>query len=344
MATTGLAADDRLETPVPPSIGAKRSHRWGSLDVLKGVALWAMVAHHVQKWFGGDVDSRFLGYDHFVVTDLAAPAFTVGLGAAAVVVGARVRDRRDLVGAARRWAEIFLVGVAIDVATHGFRLRGGGVLTTFAVLGLVVTLAVRVGVRHPAVWWSVSAACVLAAVPATAMAGEGWFALLVNGPFSLVVYGVFAAAGAAVACHALGRPERDLPLWRSAAAVLVVGLLAATTAGGVVSPEGVWPPARYPGHLGFTLWGLVGTLVIWALLRNLLPSTSWLGSAAARAGQRTLLVFAAHFAIKVLLQALGVFTDLDTRAWGLAGWALVAAICIASAVPRRKRAELSPSA
>jgi hypothetical protein len=310
------------------------STRWHSLDVLKGVALWAMVAHHFQKWTGGEVDGRFIGFETFVVTDLAAPVFAVALGAAAVVVGHRVSRWSDLAAATWRWAEILAIGLAIDLVTHG-AIEGRGVLPTLAILGLAVTVATAAGVRNPWVWWLGATACAVIAVPATQLAGDDPLRLLLNGPFALPVYGVFAASGAAVAAHAIGRPERSLPLVRSAVGVLVVGLAAATFAGGVVAPEGVWPPARYPGHLGFTLWGLVAALVVWAGVRALLPAGSFLGEAAARAGRRTLVVFGGHFVVKLALHQAGLLGDLDTWRWGAVAWVAVALVCAASALPER---------
>lgn len=322
----------------PRSAAASRvvaSPRWHSLDVLKGLALWAMIAHHFQKWAGGDVDARFVGFDHLVVTDLAAPLFAVALGAAAVVVGSRVPDAADLRSPVWRWTQILLIGLAIDLVTHDLLIEGRGVLPTLAILGLLVTLATFVGVRSPWAWWGIAGLCTVLAVPATRLTGDDPFRLLLHGPFALPVYGVFAASGAAVACHGLGHAERVLPLWRAAAGVLVAGLLVGTLGGGVVAPDGLWPPARYPGHLGFTLWGLVASLVIWALARALLPAGGAVSEAVARAGRRTLLVFAAHFAVKVVLDQLGLLGDLDTRAWGLATWAAVVVVCAASTIPRR---------
>lgn len=311
-----------------------RSTRWHSLDVLKGLALWALIAHHFQKWAAGEVDGRFIGFDHYVVTDLAAPLFAVALGAAAVVVGDRIKGRSDIPGPLWRWTQILLVGLAIDFVTHG-AIEGRGVLPTLAILGLIVTLAVAAGLRHPWAWWAIAAACAVLAVPATDVGGADPLTLFVNGPFALPVYGVFAAAGAAVASHALGRPERELPLVRSALGVLAVGLAAATLGGGVVAPRGVWPPARYPGHLGFTLWGLVASLVIWAAARQLLPSHRALGAAAAVAGRRTLFVFAAHFVVKLALRQADLIGELDTWRWGIAIWLAVALTCAATTVPRR---------
>lgn len=312
-----------------------RSPRWHSLDVLKGLALWAMIAHHFQKWAAGEVDGRFIGFDTYVVTDLAAPLFAVALGAAAVVVGARIEDRRGLPGSMWRWGQILLIGVGIDLATHGLRIRGTGVLPTLAILGALVMLAVFAGLRSPAAWWGLAAVCAVVAVPATELAGEGVLTLLVAGPFAVPVYGVFAASGAAVACHGLGREERRLPLWRATVGVLAVGLLAGTLGGGVVAPEGIWPPARYPGHLGFTLWGLVASLAIWGAARALLPAGRTLGDAVARAGRRTLSVFGAHFVVKIVLDQLDLIGELDTRAWGIATWVAVALVCAATTIPSR---------
>lgn len=322
-------------TDDPPGPVPAGTPRWPSLDVLKGVALWAMIAHHLNKWAGGDIDARFVGYDHFIVTDLAAPVFAVALGAAAVVAGSRVDTWGALRGPAWRWAQILALGIAIDIATHRGDLEGRGVLPTLALLGLVISLAVAAGGRRPTAWWLAAAACAIVAVPATRVGGDDVLGLLVSGPFALPVYGVFAASGAAVATHGLGRAERDLPLLPAAGAVLVVGVVAATIAGGVVAPEGLWPPARYPGHLGFTLWGLVASLLIWAIVRSLLPVGGWLSQAAARAGRRTLVVFAGHFLVKVALQRADLIGELDTRRWGIVVWLLVIGLCAASALPAR---------
>ena len=314
------------ETPARPV-------RWGSLDVLRGVALWAMVAHHFALWTGGRVNQRFIGFEHFLVTDLAAPVFAVGAGAAALIVGSRIHTRPVLLARLRRWGEVLAVGVGIDLAVDG-SLDGGGVLPTLAVLGCAVMLLVAAGLRKPWQWWTVTLACVFLVAPAETVAGDDLWVRFLNGAFSLPVYGVFAAAGAAVAAHALGRSESSIPLWRASAGVLVVGLLLYATAGGAVAPDGLWPPARHPGYLPFTVWGLIATFALWAGLRRLAPVHGVLGRAAAQAGQRTLLIFAGHYTVKLILKVLGVFHQLDTFRWGLVTWLAVALVCIVTTIPR----------
>ncbi|MFZ6002611.1 MAG: hypothetical protein ACOYXM_01630 [Actinomycetota bacterium] len=322
----------------PSTVPAPRSvpQRWHSLDVLKGLALWAVLAHHFHDWTAGDVRGRFVGFDGFAVTDLAPPMFALALGAAAAVVGGQVESWLGLRRPTWHWAQIFLVGVLLDLAIDG-KLAWRGVLPTLAVLGLSVTLATAAGLRHPAAWWAIAGACAVLAVPAAALAGEEPLGILLGGPFALPVYGVFAAAGAAVATHARGRSEGDLPLVRSAAVVLVVGLLAAAIGGDALAPHGLWPPDRYPGDLAFTLWGLVASLLVWAAARRFLGPQADLGRAVARAGQRTLVVFASHFVVAVALRAGGWSGELDTHRWGIVIWGAVFAACAATTMRLRRR-------
>jgi hypothetical protein len=73
--------------------------------------------------------------------------------------------------------------------------------------------------------------------------------------------------------------------------------------------------------------------MIWAGVRRLLPAGTLLGEGAARAGRRTLLVFGAHFAVKVTFQLFDITGELDTWRWGLVTWAAVAIVAVASAWP-----------
>ncbi len=74
-----------------------------------------------------------------------------------------------------------------------------------------------------------------------------------------------------------------------------------------------------------------------ALLRVAVRHAPALWRAVARAGQRTLVVFAGHFLVRVLLERFGVRGDLDTGRWGMAAWAVTLVICVAACAPTPRR-------
>lgn len=320
-------------------VDARPAARWGSLDVLRGVALYMMVSHHFAKWTGGRVEDRFIGFEGLLVTDLAAPIFAVGVGSAAFLVGGRMSQwasggRRRARTAGWRWTQVLLAGLVIDIGVGG-GIDGGGVLPSLAALGVIVTVLSAVGVRTPWTWWGIAAACALAVGPALEIDGDGFFVRLLTGSFSLPVYGVFAAGGAAVAAHATASTggEESLPLLRAAAAVLVVGAAGGLLLPELLAPDGLWPPARHPGFLAFTMWGLAASLVLWAAVRALLSPDSTLGAAAARAGRRTLVLFMGHYVVKLALQHNDLLGTLDSWRWGIAAWAAAITVCVVASLP-----------
>jgi hypothetical protein len=335
--------------------------RWSSLDVLRGLALVAMIVHHFVDWTGGRARERLVGFDAFALTDLAAPAFTLGAGAAAYLVGQRIRrapaagagpdadrsapaaiDRARARQAAWRWSQVLLLGLAIDVAVGG-GIDGGGVLPSLAVLGALVTLASALGARSVVAWWASAAVCAALAVPAKAWLTDGFVAELVSGSFSIVVYGTFAAAGAALAAGSGSAGEGALPLWRAAATVVAAGVLATSIWPGL-APDGLWAPSRHPGDLAFTVWGLAACLAAWALVRAFVPIQTRVGGGLARAGQRTLLVFGAHYVLKLVLQHTGLQGTLDGPVWTLATWlAIGGAVALATIPPRGALRRVIPS-
>lgn len=329
---------------VDPALASPRPARWSSLDVLRGLALCLMIVHHFLDWTGGEARRRLPGFEGFAVTDLAAAAFALGLGAAGYLVGLQIRPGRGPVRigraarALRRYGEVLALGLAIDLAVGG-GIDGGGVLLTLAVLGAGVSMLAAVGLRQPALWWGLVALAMLAAVPVADPGAEGVLGRLWAGSFSVVVYGTFAAAGAALAASARGKGEEAIPLLPAAALVVAVGTAAWLLVPDAVAPEGLWPPARHPGHLAFTMWGLAGSLVLWAVARARLGPGTRLGSGLARAGQRTLLVFGAHYLVKLGLQHTGAQGTLQGTGWTIA--ALVAALgagALAMAAPPVGRA------
>lgn len=343
MSQTRVAPDPRRTARTDPAVASPAPVRWASLDVLRGLALAMMVLHHLLEWTGGNARRRLVGFDGFALTDLAAPAFALGLGAAAFLVGQQVRPAGErtlrwprAARALRRYGEVLALGLAIDVAVGG-GIDGGGVLLSLAALGVLVSLLSAAGATHPAAWWVVAACSVVAAVPVVDPGVDGVLGRLWAGSFSIVVYGTFAAAGAALAAGARGRGEAGLPLLRVAGLVVAVGSAAYLVVPDRLAPNGLWPPARHPGHLGFTMWGLAGSLVLWALVRAALPTSTLLGRGLARAGQRTLSFFGAHYVAKLVLQHTGLQGTLTSWRWTVAAvLAAVGATALAMA-PRPTR-------
>lgn len=328
---------------VDPALASPKPGRWPSLDVFRGLALAMMVLHHFLEWTGGNARRRLIGFEGLAVTDVAAPAFALGLGAAAYLVGQQIRPAGSgelrwarAARAVRRYGEVLALGLALDIAVGG-GVTGGGVLLSLAALGFLVSLLSAAGLTRPAAWWALAAVAVVAAVPVVTPGIEGVLARLWAGPFSIVVYGVFAAAGAALAAGARGRGEEGLPLLRVAGLVVAVGTIAWLVAPDRVAPEGLWTPARHPGHLGFTMWGLAGSLVLWSIVRSVLPVTGFLGRGLALAGQRTLLFFGAHYVVKLVLQHSDLQGTLTSGWWTLAAVLAAVGATALAMVPRPER-------
>src|SRR5690606_1910030 len=136
---------------------------------------------------------------------------------------------------------------------------------------------------------------------------------------------------------ARGGGEDRLPLFRVGAAVLAAGTAMWLVLGDRVAPEGIWPPDRAPGGLAFTMWGLVGTLVLWMAMRWLSARDTVLSRGLRRAGQRTLLVFGTHYMVKLVIDWTGHLGQLSTPGWEVATWAAVALACLLLAVPAGSR-------
>lgn len=311
----------------PPAAGS----RFEGLDRLRGVALGAMLVHHLLSWTGGDEQVRrlFAVADGMNGTDLAAPAFALAVGASASIAVRRGAGRPGAVrGLARRWVVIFGWGLVISTALDG-RIDALGVLEILAVVGLTVSLVIAAGdgEPHPLRWSLVATGLAAVALPSIeAGTDDGGLAeALFAGRFPVVSYLALGAAGAAVA-DVLGARERAGRLLLLAGAVALAG--AGLHAGGVH----VWPPDRTPGGLPLVLPGVVVVLVVWwatTLLRG--PVADVL----ARAGRRTLEVFIAHYAIRLGLNAGGWTGELQGPGWAAVAVALAAAVLVVAGLPTR---------
>lgn len=270
-----------------------------ALDRLRAVALLLMLVHHFTGWFHGDPRGVLPGWEGFVVTDLAAPAFTVAAGASGVLLAEALRRRgRPVVRTVlRRYGLLLPIGVALHWILFDDP-RGWGVLH---VLGAGVVLSTLLARRlpAPAIGALAGAALVVGprvveAVPEQAVLGVG---------FPLVVYLGFALVGAAGA-RLVVDGEGD----RAAEALLLGGLLtlvvAATTAAGI-------PPDRHPGTLrAFVVPGVAGTLLLYgALARVRVPVA--LDGLLREAARHTFGIFLGHYAIWWCLDRWRLLPHLD---------------------------------
>lgn len=317
----------------PPTAGA----RFVGLDRLKGLALGLMLLHHLLSWtIGGDRARPMLGWiDDMAITDLAAPMFAVGAGAAAVLVSSR-RPRGDWPAfgqGARRWAVIAAWGVFVSFTTDG-DIDSFGVLESLAVAGITLS-ALLVVARPSLLQWVALAFAATAAAPVVldhVVLGEtvGPVVLVdaLAGTFPIVSYLGLALWGAVVA-SALGGRERRSVL--AGLAVLAAALLAAWVGTG----HGGWPPDRGPAILPFLLPGVVATIVLWAAMAAL--PAGRLADGLARAGTRTLPVFVGHYAIRLVIDAGGWLGDLDGPWWTAGAFAASLAIVVAAGLPWSRR-------
>jgi hypothetical protein len=273
-----------------------------------------MLLHHLLSWtIGGDARPLLGGAGGFAVTDLAARRL-------------RHRDGAGTGRVLRRWVVIGAWGVALGAAVD-HQVDTIGVLEILAVVGVVVTVVAMVLVPGARVWAAVATALTGVSglvIDAATDSGGGWEAVF-GDRFPLVSYLALAAWGAAVVAL-LGSRERSGRLVALAGAgVVVVAVLA-------LSDVGVWPADRYPSGPAFIVPGLVGTLLAWAGLAVLRDSAVTRGME--RAGRRTLVVFVAHYAVRLVLDVGGWWQELAGPGWIAAAIAGALVIGLASSLPQ----------
>ncbi len=299
------------------------------LDRLRGAALLLMLVHHLAGWFGRDGRAVLPGWDGFAVTDVAAVAFTVALGASVPMLLAsrrrRGQDGRRLAGTVvRRYGLLVPIGVALRAAL-GFDLDTLGVLETLGVCALATAVAVRLAPQAV----PVLAVVALVAAPAAERAGRGREPWLVEaaltGTFPLVAYLGFALLGAACAPLLGHARERTAALVAS-----VLGL--AWTVGLLVVGD---LPDRYPGDASYLVPGLTGTALLYlAVTSPHLDDAGRVGGVIRRAGAHTFGIFITHYGVYVALRETGRLHDLgDTAALAVSVVTAVAFALLAARMP-----------
>jgi uncharacterized membrane protein len=267
-----------------------------ALDRLRGLALVAMVVHHMTDWLTGDARAVLPGWSSFAVTDVAAPAFFVAAGASAsLFMAARRRHgmTRPRVAAEvlRRYGLLVPIGLAFDWLLW----RHPAMFGVIEALGVTVVVGAGLAVAAGARWLPALAVATLVTgvLAERAVSGNpGWWAdEVVAGKFPAVTYLGFVLVGMAAVRTGRFADRR----WGLTVAGLGAAAVALLLAVGVA-------PDRYPGGLAFVVPGLAGTALVYALAQCDWPT--WLGAAGRlvqSAAAHTLGIFLAHYVVYYVL-------------------------------------------
>jgi hypothetical protein len=297
--------------------------RSDALDRLRGVALAAMLVHHLIDWQTGDARAVLPGWPSFVVTDVAAVAFFVAAGASlalfvAARLGAGTPRGRVAAQVLRRYGLLVPIGVTLDWALWRDPMMFG----VLEALGVCVVLGAAVAAVVPARLTPAVAAATLAAgiaVERAAGGSEAWVAReVLAGKFPLVTYVGFVLVGVAAARTGRHRDRR----WVAGVTLAAVAATAALLAGGVV-------PDRYPGDAAFVVPGLAGAAAAYALAQAPWPRLlAPVDRVVRRAAAYTLGIFVAHYLLYGVLRHTGLLGDVPGVVAVPAALAVTVAACL----------------
>jgi uncharacterized membrane protein len=329
-----VTADVVDRPPVPehrPSTGPRSGGgRHDALDRLRGVALVAMLIHHLVDWSTGDARAVLPGWRSFSLTDAAAVAFFVAAGAsmALFVTSRRQRGvpRIRIAGMVlRRYGTLVPVGLALDwVFWRNPRMFG-----VLEALGLTVVLGAAVAAVVPRRLLPPVAVATLAAGILSERAVEGqqsWLAdEAIGGKFPLVTYVGFVLIGVVAVRTGWYADRRRV----TAAAALAVLATLAMLADGIV-------PARYPGDVHFVVPGLAVTAIVYTLCQYGWPAVlGGLDQVLRRAAAHTLGIFLGHYLIYGALRRLDLMGSVEPVVAVPAALAITTALClVAPRVPQ----------
>jgi hypothetical protein len=291
--TVALSSRARPDAPAataPPE--AAPAARSDALDRLRGVALVAMVVHHVTDWLTGDARAVLPGWRAFSLTDAAAVAFFVAAGASAALF---VRSRRRhgmprirvAAQVARRYGTLVPIGIALDWLLW----RDPAMVGVLEVLGVAVVVGAGVAAVAPQRLLPSVAVAVVAAGILAERAVAGWHVWVgdevIGGKFPLVTYVGFVLLGIAAVRSGWYADRRRV---FAAAAVAMLATLA------LLADDIV--PARYPGDVPFVVPGLAVTILVFALGQARWPARrAALDRVVRRAAAHTLGIFVGHYLV-----------------------------------------------
>jgi hypothetical protein len=240
-----------------------------------------MLVHHFTKWLAGDVQGIIPGWDGMVLTDMAAPAFTIAAGTSAVLYA--TLKRPAVITIVRRYGLLIPTGMLLQWLFTSHVPFDWGVLQALGA-GVVVSTLVSMLVQSPAAMTVISAAALVAG-PLSERYAElhltGRPGDVLGGVFPIITYTGFALAGATGGLLLLRNPDR------SRQALALGGALAVVT---LVMIELGMPPDRYPSGAAFIIPGLAGTLLLFGALDR------WTGVPDAL-GTHTLGIFLTHYVV-----------------------------------------------
>jgi peptidoglycan/LPS O-acetylase OafA/YrhL len=318
------------DAAAPAAVPAAPAARSLALDRLRGLALVAMLVHHLTEWLTGDARAALPGWPSFAFTDVAAIAFFCTAGASmALFSAARRRRGATRPGVAAEIARRYGLLVPIGVVLHWLLWREPLSFGVLEALGVTVVLAAAVTAAVPGRLLPAATTAVLAAgvwSERLADASHGWLAEeVLGGTFPLVTYLGFVLVG--VAAARTGRLEDRR--WVAAAAVVATGAVLVMAVEGTV-------PDRYPGDVPFVVPGLAGTVIVYFLVQFRWPAAlAGVDSVVRRAGTRALGIFVAHYLLFGLLRRAGVTHALDAATAIPLALAITATLCVlAPHVPR----------
>jgi len=308
----------------PDPVPAPSRHE--ALDRFRGLALVAMLVHHLIGWLiGRDARAVLPGWHGFAVTDVAAPAFFVTAGMSAALL---VRSRRrkgmpapQIAGQVlRRYGLLVPLGIGLRLAL-GWSPDGFGVLEALGVAVVAATALATVLPDHVELTAAAVTLGVGMLVERAVVANHDWVSVeLVGGKFPVITYVGFALVGVAVVD---GGRHRDRA-WVASAALL-------TSAATILLVVRGMTPDRYPGDLRFVVPGLAGTAIAYALTQLDWPALlAPLDLLLRRAAAHTLGIFLAHYALYGALEQIGVTGSVPEMAAVAIAVAVMLALCLAA--------------
>ena len=326
------APDDDTIDPAeaPPRPPARPPARFDALDRLRGMALVAMLVHHLCDWLTGDARAFLPGWRSFAVTDAAAVAFFVAAGGSMALFVASRRGRgvgrlRVAGQVARRYGMLVPIGLALDWVMW----RDLGMVGVLEVLGVTVVAGAAVAAAAPrrALPAVAAGTIVVGVLSERAVQGsEAWLAdEVIAGKFPVVTYLGFVLLGvAAVRCG-----------WHASRRAVFGAASAATLATLAILADGI-VPARYPGDIPFVVPGLAVTIIAFALAQ-----LSWsrafgvVDAVVRRAAAHTLGIFLGHYLIYGALRRYGLLGTVEPVLAVPVALAVTVALClVAPRVPQ----------